>query len=321
MEFLKTFEIYAKVVTVIDLFIDILFRLTDDVASYLTTGVTAAAAIYIALMGYAYMSGWIAMSQRELAIRFGKVILVLVLLKAFSGITSSSFDTIWAIPESVGDFIAGKIFPLYDLGPINILLGSSGGTAGDFEGLVNASGIGSSIIAEQVGRAHSQKGAYPVIVWALSMAPVALVIISVLIAKIITALLFVIAPFILLLSLLGFQNNFLYSWFKALISTFVTVIVVYAIGTAGVFMVLAQMALLFIPDLSTVLAGLPGGSTEVLFSLPRLAPLGITAVFVVMLITQAPQIAAALIGVAAVSTQQATSFIQVAALQVAARTK
>lgn len=318
MEFLKTFEIYTKVVSVVDVFIDILFRLTDDVASYLTTGVTAAAAIYIALMGYAYISGWIAMSQRELALRFGKVILVLILLRAFSGFTAGTFDTIWAIPESVGDFIAGKIFPLYDLGPINILLGG-GSSASDFEGLVNASGIGSSIIADQVGQANQQNGSYPVIVWALSMAPVALVIVSILIAKMITALLFVIAPFILLLSLLGFQNNFLYSWFKTLLSTFVTVIIVYAIGTVGVMMVLAQMALLFIPDLSSVIAAMTGGNPEVLFSLPRLAPLGITAIFVIMLITQAPQIASAIIGVAAVSTQQATSFMQVAALQTAAK--
>jgi len=314
MEFLQTFEIYTKVTTVVDLLINLLFRLTDDVANVLTPGVTAAAAVYVALMGYAYISGWIAMSQRELAIRFGKLILVLFLLQAFTGFTGSTFDAIWAIPEAVGDFIASRIFPLYNLGPITTLLG--GGSATDFEGLVNISGIASSIIAEQVGQANSQKTAYPVIVWAISMAPVALVIISILMARIISALLFVIAPFIL-----GFQNNFLYSWFKALLSTFVTVIIVYAIGTVGVLMVLAQMALLFIPDLSTLIATLTGGSTEVLFSLPRLAPLGITAIFVVMLITQIPQIASALIGVAVVSTQQATSFIQVAALQTAARAK
>jgi len=319
MEFLQTFEIYTKVTTVVDLLINLLFRLTDDVANVLTPGVTAAAAVYVALMGYAYISGWVAMSQRELAIRFGKLILVLFLLQAFTGFTGSTFDAIWAIPEAVGDFIASRIFPLYNLGPITTLLG--GGSATDFEGLVNISGIASSIIAEQVGQANSQKTAYPVIVWAISMAPVALVIISILMARIISALLFVIAPFILILSLLGFQNNFLYSWFKALLSTFVTVIIVYAIGTVGVLMVLAQMALLFIPDLSTLIATLTGGSTEVLFSLPRLAPLGITAIFVVMLITQIPQIASALIGVAVVSTQQATSFIQVAALQTAARAK
>jgi len=318
MEFLRTFEIYTKVVSVVDIFINILFRLTDDVATALTTGVTAAAAIYIALMGYAYMSGWIAMSQRELAIRFGKVILILVLLRTLTGFSAGSFEAIWAIPESVGDFIASKIFPLYDLGPINLLLGS--GSPADFEGLVNISGIGSSVIADQVGVVHGHDSKYPVIVWALSMAPIALVIISILIAKIVTAVLFVIAPFILILSLLGFQNNFLYSWFKVLLSTFVTVIIIYAVGTIGVMMVLAQMALLFIPDISTLITFLSGPDIEVLFSLPRLAPLGITAVFVVMLITQAPQIAAALIGAASISTQQATSFIQVAALQSAAKT-
>jgi len=238
------------------------------------------------------------MTQREAALKLGKVILIIFLLQTFSTITGATFDAVWEVPEAVGSFITNAIFDglgsvfggaLAVLGAFSVVT--------DFDGLVNFHAGVASLLADSVQGTKDANSQYPVYVWAFAMAPAVLVTVSILLAKMISAVLFVVAPVVFMLSLLGFKQNFLMSWIKALISTFVTVIIVYAVGTVGLIVTLIQMANAFVPDLSTIITG----SVEK-YSIPELAPLGITSIFSVILLTQAPAIASALIGVPAVST-------------------
>jgi len=296
--------IYTRTKIVIDAFIDVLFGIIDNFASDITTAVTATAAVYIALMGYAVISGAVSMTQREAAMRLGKVVFIIFLLQTFGSMTGSAFENTWEVAESVGNYLADEIFPAFSAVSGITIPGMSAAT--DFDSLVDFNTGVSAWLAQEVGGSNS--GMYPVLVWAFAMAPAVLTVVTLFLAKVVLAVLFICAPIVFILSLLGVQYNFLTAWFKALISTYVTAIIVYVIGTFGIMITMIQMG-------TTLLLTLGGGGTSV----PEMTPLGITAIFSTILITQAPNIAASFIGVATVSAQQATSFMQTAVLQGAIR--
>ena len=137
------------------------------------------------------------------------------------------------------------------------------------------------------------------------MSPLFVINISIILAKVISAVLFLIAPVIFILSLMGFQNNYLAAWFKAILLTFLTVIIVFVVGT--VVLDIVQTELFALRDLPYE-EGKP-------VSIVTFAPLGVLSVFGVVIISQATSIASTIIGAAPINTQQATGFLQIAALQ------
>ena len=137
------------------------------------------------------------------------------------------------------------------------------------------------------------------------MAPIFVINISIIIAKVISAVLFFIAPIIFILSLLGLQNNYLSAWFKAILLTFLTVIIVFVVGVFVLDIVDEQLVKLI---------NLPYVAGEPL-SIVKFAPLGVLSIFGVVIVSQATTIASSIIGAAAINTQQATGFLQIAALQ------
>ena len=104
--------------------------------------------------------------------------------------------------------------------------------------------------------------------------------------------------------------------------TFLTVIFVYIVGVTCMAMMARYMAALVAFDFAgDILDGGLGltGSLGAKYTLVHLAPLGIMAIFTIVLLSQATSVAGSLLSVAAINTQQFTSFAQVGALQAASR--
>ena len=102
MDFLEVTQIYTVTRLTVEGFIVILFNSVDNVASQLSLALTAMAAIYIALMGYALMAGAIQMTMREAGLKLAKVILVLVLLELISNYGGLSIFLLGASRNQLG---------------------------------------------------------------------------------------------------------------------------------------------------------------------------------------------------------------------------
>ena len=84
MEWLDTALVYSVTDTSLTGALSRMFGILGNVLDAFWLPVQAAAAVYIALMGYALMSGAISMPAREVAIRFAKVIGIIFLMRTFS---------------------------------------------------------------------------------------------------------------------------------------------------------------------------------------------------------------------------------------------
>lgn len=256
----------------------------------------AVSTIYIALMGYAIISGWVVMTSREAAVRFSKVVLILILANLFTNYSGNLYNLAWEGPIAIGNFFASS---LDTLSFFSFVFGS------EFENLMNEHAFYAARIGAKYANEQPDSPMLAVFAWAISMSPVFVITISITIAKVISAVLFLIAPVVFILSLLGIQNNYLTSWLKAIALTFLTVIIVFIVGTVVLDIVHGQ------------LVALEGRAvdTEDPISLIDLAPLGVLSVFGIVIISQATTIASSIIGAAAINTQQATGFMQIGALQ------
>ena len=273
--------------------IDNIFTLTYFVTKSFNPIITIVAGVYIALIGYALISGYIVMSGREAAVRFSKIILIIVLANFFTTYTGRLYEFVWQVPTAIGDFLAGHI--------------AQDGTGKiSFNDLMDKHSVAGTQIGKKYAQGHDvDKQGLAIGAWAISMSPLFVINISIILAKVISAVLFLIAPVIFILSLMGFQNNYLAAWFKAILLTFLTVIIVFVVGT--VVLDIVQTELFALRDLPYE-EGKP-------VSIVTFAPLGVLSVFGVVIISQATSIASTIIGAAPINTQQATGFLQIAALQ------
>ena len=273
--------------------IDNIFTLTYFVTKSFNPIITIVAGVYIALIGYALISGYIVMSGREAAVRFSKIILIIVLANFFTTYTGRLYEFVWQVPTAIGDFLAGHI-------------AQDGTGKTSFNDLMDKHSVASTEIGKKYAQGHHvDKQGLAIGAWAISMSPLFVINISIILAKVISAVLFLIAPVIFILSLMGFQNNYLAAWFKAILLTFLTVIIVFVVGT--VVLDIVQTELFALRDLPYE-EGKP-------VSIVTFAPLGVLSVFGVVIISQATSIASTIIGAAPINTQQATGFLQIAALQ------
>lgn len=310
--------VYTSVRLTVETGIALMFEFVDNIASDLSIFVTATAAIYVALMGYSLLSGMINMSARDAGTRLAKVILVLLLLEIFTNFGAGLYAAVWDVPESLASFIAQKFNPLLTSG-ISI---AGVSIVDDFDILMNAYAGLVTNISREVTSAPGGGENVGLIAWFIMMAPMFMTTISIFLAKMISAILFIIAPIVFALSLLGFSNTFLNSWFRSILVTFLTVIIVFIVGTVGLSIVMIEMLQLIATDgqgsfVSSALGGVLGGNTAA-WSIPAIAPTGILSLFALMLITQSPTLSSAIIGATAINSQQATSFIQIGALRAAA---
>lgn len=273
--------------------IDNIFTLTYFVTKSFNPIITIVAGVYIALIGYALISGYIVMSGREAAVRFSKIILIIVLANFFTTYTGRLYEFVWQVPTAIGDFLAGHI-------------AQDGTGKTSFNDLMDKHSVAGTQIGKKYAQGHHvDKQGLAIGAWAISMSPLFVINISIILAKVISAVLFLIAPVIFILSLMGFQNNYLAAWFKAILLTFLTVIIVFVVGT--VVLNIVQTELFALRDLPYE-EGKP-------VSIVTFAPLGVLSVFGVVIISQATSIASTIIGAAPINTQQATGFLQIAALQ------
>ncbi len=317
-DWLNTLLVYEVTETSLSAALERLFDIFGDVLDTFWLPVQAAAAIYIAMIGYALLTGMISLSARDVAIRFAKVIGIIFLMRTFSIYGADLFERVWAIPDSIGDYFARQIAPILDFPGV-----SSIATLDSLAALY--SGV-AEIVSNQVSQSKPENvsSKWGFWTWLITMVPLALTIISIFIAKFVAAMLFLASPVVFILSLtLGSikGTNILMSWFKALAMTFLTVIFVYIVGITCMAMMARYMAALIAFDVGTsFIEGLGlTGAFGAKYTLVHLAPLGIMAVFTIVLLSQATNVAGSLLSIAAINTQQLTSFAQVGALQAASK--
>lgn len=175
-----------------------------------------------------------------------------------------------------------------------------------FSGLMNEHSAMATEIGKKYAEDHVKNQELAVGAWAVSMAPVFVINIAIIIAKVISAILFFVAPIVFILALIGVQQNYLGAWVKAILVTFLTVIIVYVVGVFILNLMKPQMI---------ELINTQSGNTDSPISITKLAPVGVLAIFGVIIVTQATSIASSIIGAAAINTQQATGVLQIGALQ------
>lgn len=318
--------IYTRTNEAVDGAIEILFTMTQNVYEVFALPVTAAAGIYIALLGWGIVTGTIAMTQREISIRLLKIIVIIALLQLFGSYGAALYDTVWEIPESVADFFARQLSPLLNvLGLVDI--SSMDGLAAGYSGLC-------SLFGARAAEAYSESSSTGTMIYLISLAPLVVTMLSIYIAKFVSAVLFLVAPvvFIFSLTLGGVSSNsgttMLMNWFKAIAVTFFVVILVYIIGTIGIVTAGRLInEILVVDGVSSFanaglsfLAGLFGGGDGYnynAYSLPSVAPVVIVSLLTVVMLSQAVSIANGILGISVMNTQQATSFLQIGALNAA----
>ena len=327
--FADTVSIYTQSRAVLDRALAGLLDIVDNIASLFQAPITAAAIIYIALLGYAVLSGSIAMTPRDLAIRFAKVVAVIVLVNMLDDTSRTVLEGLWAVPEGIGNEFAQQIAPVLQfssLGPFGSLPGI--GTFSDIDGLAAINGALASTVSSRVTAAYSDGQNYGTLAWIISMVPMILTILGIYIAKFVAAILVVSAPVVFAFSLFmgpASDNKVLLTWFKALAMTFISVILVYIIGITCVTMATIFLAKTLALDVAlqgvgavTGTLGITGAELwKTAYGLPQIAPLGIIAIFSALLMSQATSLAGSILGVAGINTQQATSFLQIGALNAA----
>ncbi len=304
MDWLDSGFIYIATTSLLDSALDQFLGLFTGIMQALYLPVIASVAIYLALTGYSVMTGVIAMTPRDLAIRFAKAIGIIVLIQIFAFNGASIFTDIWSVTDGIADFYVEKI------SGVLALTGSA--SIDTLDALAALFTIETEVLGALLDQAHEGEkwGMYS---WLMVMVPLALLIIAVYIAKFVVALLFMVSPLVFILSMVMGNvsgNNILASWFKMIITTLLTLIFVYIVGITIMFIMTKYIALLGVAGIaSIVLTGSPD------ITMIHLAPLGILSLFSIILMTQATTVASGIMGIAATNTQQATSFMQIGALR------
>ena len=290
-------DVFATMQNSIDPLIESIFGIVERVFSYFYLPVTFSAMIFIALIGYAMMSGYIVMSGREIAVKFSKVILVLIALQVFSTAAVDVYQFAWSVPDSLASVFVTAIDSSV---PSSEWIGSPFGV----------------LVAEHTGYstdiaiAYTQAGADATttnIIWMISMAPLGVILLTYAIAKIVSAALFVTAPIVLILSLTSVQTPYIMSWVKALLVTLVTVMLLFLLGTIVLMLLREQW--------SEVVASVTASGNPI--TIPAIYVYALLCLFGVVIVGQCTSIASSIIGAAAINTQQGTSLMQIAALNAA----
>lgn len=297
--------VFNQVLEPVNAGVESIFNLVGNVFGAMHLPIMVAAAIYIALMGYALISGYITLSAREAATRISKVVLVLIIAGFFRGYGTGLYDFFWELPLDLAGYVCDFLGVSYS---------ASGGTADDpgFQVLIDAHSTSVTHVSERFSQDHQTGNMIaPMIFWFLMMAPVLVFIITIVLAKTISAVVIMMGPIVLILALLSLPYNFLMSWLKLLLMVFVTAIFAY---------IFAAFCLAILDGMMTdLLAARPGTSPDTKIFVQDIFPIIAVSIFGVVLISQATTIATALGGVAGYSSQQGTSFLQLGAMQAAAR--
>ena len=289
--------LYTNTQSGVDEHITMLFQAVNALMGQFTLTLTIALIIYVSLMGYSIISGYIVLTGREAVVRFSKLILIILLARFFGGYAGDLFKYVWDVPLGIAEKFAEHV---------TSVKAESGSF---FPTLMDDHSRRATAIGQKYAEGHSKNQNIAIGTWAITMAPIVVMNIAIIIAKVISAVLFFISPLVFTISLLDIQNNYLIAWFKAILLTFLTVIIVTIVGAFVI-----EVA----RDHLDALIALPYDAENPI-SIAAFAPTGVMSIFGVVIVSQATTIASSLIGVAAINTQQATGFLQIAALQGASK--
>ena len=153
-----------------------IFSVTDIVTLEFSPIIVSAAAIYIALMGYALVSGYIVLNGKEAAIRFSKVVIIILLTRFFIH-TGLVYEAVWKIPNAIGDFLTSTFN------------GDGGKTK--FKSLMDDHSKSATYVGQKYAQDH-KPGDHGLAIgtWAITMAPIFVINISIITAKVISCLLY-----------------------------------------------------------------------------------------------------------------------------------
>ena len=101
-------DIYNKIQSSVDEAISHIFTQSTFITETFAPIITVAAGIYIALMGYGIISGYIVVNGKEAAVRFSKVILILILTNFFMNYSGNLYHAAWDIPLDIADHLAAN---------------------------------------------------------------------------------------------------------------------------------------------------------------------------------------------------------------------
>ena len=298
---------YSTIMHIADKPIGQLFKVAGNMFDPLQEPVEAAAAVYVALLGYTLLTGKVTMSMHEAFVRISKVVLVIIVFGFYTTNMDKFYQGFWDIVIGV----TSKFIDVVTSGSVTGILGNDGvggfyARTPDMDALVN--GYQQSLMKLMKiavdGKIITDTADFIFI--ALFMAPVLVGTLIVIVAKFITLLLVVVAPFIAFMMLIGYSNNYLSAWIKQLLVTGLTVIITYMIFAVVILM------------LSTLTADIINKSGNNL-SVPELFPLAIMSVIGFVLIGQGPSLASNLLGAAGIQTGQISSLVQLGLMRTAVK--
>ncbi len=257
--------------------------------------VMVTAAIYVALIGYSIMSGKVAMSLNEAAVRISKLVLIVVFVTSYFWFAKIFYNVFWTVPTYIANFFLGALDPSISYSAATTVDGTSGSFVIQNPNLTSLVDDYSRAILKLIGDftvVHKGASGTGFVVWVVYMAPVVAAMMIIIVAKIVSVLLFILAPLVFTASLIGYSNHFLLGWFRQLIVLSLTVIIAYILFVLVLSMV--SGAANFAYDNATQLSGAFGGYKNI--TIPVLFPVCALSLIGLMLIIQAPLLANRIIG-------------------------
>ncbi len=300
-------NIYADVMNAIGRPIDKLFVAIMVAFNQFSAPILAAAAIYVALLGYTIMAGKVSMSMHEAAVKISKVVLIIVLVNAYGTSLIDIYKAFWQIPAVLTKYFINVVAPgavhgnLIDWGSLSFsaLLGNVPDLTDMVDRYANAC---SGLLGKFVVNQGAAAGMSDMFMWMIYMAPVVVAMIIIIMAKFTSVLLVLVGPVVFFASLIGYNNNYLMLWFRQLLVMALTVILTFLIF---------GVVLTMLTGMAENIATLPTQDIEI----ATLFPLAVMSVVGFVLISQAPALAGSLLGAAGINTGQITGLVQLAAMR------
>lgn len=287
--------IYDMFITSADTPIYTLLDAAGNVFDGFAGPVMVTAAIYVALMGYSIMSGKVGMSLNEAAVRISKLVLIIVFVTSYFWFSKIFYNAFWTVPTYVANFFLGALDPSISYGAATTIAGTSGSFVVQNPDLTSLVDAYSQAILQLIGDftvVHQGASGTGFVIWLMYMAPVVAAMMIIIVAKIVSVLLFILAPLVFTASLIGYSNHFLLGWFRQLIVLSLTVIIAYILFVLVLSMV--SGAATFAYDNASQLSGASGGYKNI--TIPVLFPVFALSFIGLMLILQAPLLANRIIG-------------------------
>ncbi|VAW00403.1 hypothetical protein MNBD_ALPHA06-1736 [hydrothermal vent metagenome] len=304
IDFDSTSGVYDTFITSADAPIYTLLDAAGNVFAGFAGPVMVTAAIYVALVGYSIMSGRVAMSLNEASVRISKLVLIIVFVTSYFWFAKIFYNAFWTVPTYVANFFLGALDPSISYGAATTVAGTSDSFVIQNPELTSLVDDYAEAILQLIGdftAVHKGAAGTGFVVWLVYMAPVVAAMMIIIVAKIVSVLLFILAPLVFTASLIGYSNHFLLGWFRQLVVLSLTVIIAYILFVLVLSMVSGAATLAY--DNATQLSGAYSGYKNI--TIPVLFPVFALSFIGLVLILQAPLLANRIIGAFGLVNNQA----------------